>query len=205
MDVATALALIGATTVLVCIPGPNVALFVANTVERGFKHGVATVVGTTIGIAAQLAMVVVGFAFVLHFAAFAFGWLKWAGVAYLLYLGVQSWRQGRADALTAVRSEKALAKMFWQGFFLAIVNPKTLLFAAAFLPQFVSASADSFGALAMPAILYLSVVFVGDITWVTAAHSAKPLLSRLGRLRHRLTGALFIFCGLGLAVARAER
>ena len=76
MDPDAALALIGATAVLVAIPGPNVALIVANTIARGLRFGAMTAIGTTIGVAVQLAVVVLGLAALLEFAASAFMWLK---------------------------------------------------------------------------------------------------------------------------------
>lgn len=204
MDLSLALALAGATLVLVAIPGPNVALIVANTLARGFRFGAMTVFGTTIGVALQLAVVVLGLAALLELAASAFIWLKWAGVAYLLYLGVVSWRQGVEDLEDTAASRKPLRHLFWQGLLLATINPKTLLFNAAFLPQFVGSNAGS-GTLLTAAVIYLAVIFLGDLVWAATAQSARPLILKLGRLRHRLTGGLFFGSGIGLALARVER
>ena len=123
---------------LVVIPGPNVALIVANTLARGFRFGAMTVLGTTVGVALQLAAVVLGLAALLQFAAGLMIWVKWAGVAYLLYLGVTSWRCGAAEAPDVPAPSRAPTwTVFWQGLAMATINPKTLLFNAAFLPQFV--------------------------------------------------------------------
>lgn len=204
MELNSALALIGATLVLVAIPGPNVVLIIANTISHGLRFGAVTVLGTTIGVTLQLAVVVLGLAALLEFAASAFMWLKWAGVAYLLYLGVMAWRQGLEDTLDVAASRKPLKSLFWQGLLLATINPKTLLFNAAFLPQFVVPEAGSSSLLGVAA-LYLAVIFVGDMGWALTAQSARPMVVRLGRLRHRLTGCLFIGSGVGLALARVER
>ncbi|MGB3243652.1 MAG: LysE family translocator [Sulfitobacter sp.] len=204
MDFTVAMALIGGTSLLVAIPGPNVALIIANTLARGFRFGAVTVLGTTIGVALQLAVVVLGLAALLEFAASAFTWLKWAGVAYLLYLGVLSWRQGVEDMQDTSVSLKPLRGVFWQGLLLATINPKTLIFNAAFLPQFVSADAGTF-ALSAVAAIYLGVIFLGDLVWAASAHVARPIVTRLGRLRHRLLGGLFFGSGIGLAFARVDR
>ena len=204
MDTNAALTLIGATAILVVIPGPNVALIVANTIARGFRFGAMTVLGTTIGIAVQLAIVVLGLAALLEFAASAFTWLKWAGVAYLLYLGISSWRQGVEDLQETSASKRPLCALFWQGLLLAVVNPKTLLFDAAFLPQFVSMDAGS-APLMAAAVIYLGVLFLGDLIWAATAQSARPLILRLGRLRHRLTGFFFFGSGVGLALSHVDR
>lgn len=204
MELNSALALIGATLVLVAIPGPNVVLIIANTISHGLRFGAVTVLGTTIGVTLQLAVVVLGLAALLEFAASAFMWLKWAGVAYLLYLGLLAWRQGLEETLDVAASRKPLKSLFWQGLLLATINPKTLLFNAAFLPQFVIPEAGSSSLLGVAA-LYLAVIFVGDMSWALTAQSARPMVVRLGRLRHRLTGCLFIGSGVGLALARVER
>ncbi|MES0824972.1 LysE family translocator [Ruegeria sp. SCP11] len=193
-----------ATALLVAIPGPNVALIVANTLAFGFCFGAVTVLGTTIGVALQLAVVVLGLAVLLEFAASAFLWLKWVGVAYLLYLGIIAWRQGVADLEERKASGKPLKTLFWQGLFLATINPKTLIFNATFLPQFVAPGSGS-GALLVTAAIYLAVIFFGDLIWAASAQTARPLLAKLGRLRHKLTGVLLFGSGVGLALARVDR
>ena len=91
------LPLIIATTVLVMIPGPNVALIVANSLKSGFRMGVHTVLGTTVGVGLQLALVVLGLAAIVEVAAQALLWIKWAGVAYLVFLGIRTWREPAGD------------------------------------------------------------------------------------------------------------
>ena len=204
MEPHAAFALAGATALLVAIPGPNVALIVANTVARGFRFGAATVLGTTLGVAVQLALVVLGLTALVGFAASAFTWLKWLGVVYLIWLGVRAWRQG-AEALDARPAAATPARrLFWQGLLLATINPKTLLFNAAFLPQFVGPSAGV-ASLSAAAAIYLGMLLAGDMAWALSAHSAAPAIARLGRLRHRLTGGLLIGSGVGLALARTSR
>ena len=203
MEFGAALALVGATVLLVAIPGPNVALIIANTLTNGLRFGVVTVVGTTLGVALQLLLVVLGLALILETASSVFAWLRWAGVAYLLYLGILAWRQGVEEMRDTSATQKPLRVVFWQGVLLAMINPKTLLFNAAFLPQFVKTDSGS-TALLLAAILYLCVIMIGDLVWVVSAQSAKPVIAKLGRLRHRLTGCLFFGAGVGLALARVE-
>ncbi|KIC43595.1 homoserine lactone transporter [Ruegeria sp. ANG-S4] len=198
------LALIGATALLVAIPGPNVALIVANTLAYGFRFGVMTVLGTTIGVALQLVVIVLGLAALLQFAAAAFLWLKWIGVAYLVYLGVNAWRRGIVEFENRDAKLEPLKTLFWQGLLIATINPKTLIFNAAFLPQFVAAG-SGLSALLITAVIYLAVVMLGDLVWAVFAQTARPLLTTLGRLRHRLTGLLFLASGIGLALARVDR
>ncbi|MBW4710321.1 LysE family translocator [Roseobacter sp. YSTF-M11] len=204
MDLTSALLLAGATAALVAIPGPNVALFVANTLAYGARYGCATVLGTTLGVALQLAVVVLGLSAVIQVAANAMFWLKWAGVAYLIYLGLRAWRQGAEEFDQARAPGGSMRSLFWQGLFLAMANPKTLIFIAAFLPQFTG-TAPTTDRLVLVAVIYIFVVFAGDLLWVATARIASPLVARLGRLRHRLTGVLFLGSGIGLAMARVDR
>ena len=191
------IALALATAVLVMIPGPNVALIVANSLRYGLREGAATVLGTTLGVALQLALVIVGVAAMIEYAAAALGWIRWAGVAYLVFLGLAAWREppGRLDTV------EAQPTVFWRACVVAAMNPKTLLFNAAFLPQFVPAGAGTFELLLTVAV-FLSVLLAGDMLWATFANSARHLLYRYGWLRNRLTGAFLVAAGIGLALSR---
>lgn len=192
----TLVALIVATSILVIIPGPNVALIVANSLQYGFRMGVMTVLGTTAGITLQLVFVVGGMAALVELAAGALAWMRWAGVIYLIWLGIRTWRKPAAD----LEKITAAPVMFLRGCILAAVNPKTLLFNAAFLPQFVGGgSASQF---ALVGAVFLGVIFLGDLAWALFASSARKLLTRYSRLRNKITGVFLTTAGIGLALAR---
>jgi threonine/homoserine/homoserine lactone efflux protein len=186
-----------ATAILVAIPGPNVALIIANSLQYGFRQGATTVLGTTLGVALQLVLVVLGMAAVIEFAADLLTWIKWAGVVYLVYLGIRAWREPASD-LAEVGARPAV---FWRGCLIAALNPKTLLFNAAFLPQFLSAGAGV-GEFLLIAGIFLAVLLVGDLLWAVFATSARRLLSRYGKFRNRLTGSFLVAAGVGLALSR---
>ncbi|WP_310620447.1 LysE family translocator [Flexibacterium corallicola] len=204
MSLEMIMALIIATTALVAIPGPNVALITANTVKHGFRFGAVTVFGTTLGIAIQLSIVVLGLSALLAVVADAFLWVKWVGAAYLIFLGIKTWQEQTDTLETSKASTTPLHKLFWQGMAFAIVNPKTLIFNAAFLPQFVVGPDTSF-ALIQPALIYLLVMMVGDLCWAALARSATPLLKGMDHLRNKLAGGLFFISGVGLAMVRFEK
>ena len=193
-------ALAVAAAILVLIPGPNVALIVANSLRYGLRMGALTVLGTTAGVGLQLLLVVIGLAAVVEYAADALAWVRWAGVAYLVVLGIRTWNEP-ADSLDHVRAAPAV---FWRGCLLAAVNPKTLLFNAAFLPQFIVADTVSAAQLAIVAVVFLAVLLVGDLLWAVFASSARRLLSRYGEARNRLTGGFLVAAGIGLALSRRQ-
>lgn len=192
------LALVAATAVLVLIPGPNVALIVANSLKFGFRTGVYTALGTTAGVGLQLVLVVLGLAAVISIAADALTWIKWAGVAYLIYLGIRTWNEPASD----LGKVEAAPAMFWHGFLIAVLNPKILLFNAAFIPQFVGTADASVVRLWLVAAVFLTVLLAGDVLWAAFANSARKALVRCTNLRNRLTGALLTAAGIGLALAR---
>jgi threonine/homoserine/homoserine lactone efflux protein len=193
------MALSVATAILVLIPGPNVALIVANSLRFGLLEGAVTVFGTTLGVALQLGLVVVGMAALIEFAADALAWIRWAGVGYLVYLGFRTWRQ-TADELGSIDAKPAV---FWRACMIAAINPKTLIFNAAFLPQFLSKGAGA-GQILLLAAIFLSVLLLGDLLWATFASSARRLLIRYGRFRNRLTGGFLVAAGIGLAFSRRD-
>lgn len=195
---ANLVALAVATTILVAIPGPNVALIVANSLRYGFTNGAATALGITLGTALQLVAVIAGLAAIVELAAHALTWIRWAGVAYLLYLGVRTWSKPAED----IRSIRAMPAMFWRGFMIAAVNPKTLLFIAAFLPQFVVPNGGIAGQLVVVGAVFLGVLLAGDVVWAYGAASARRVFDRYARLRNRVTGGFLVAAGLGLALAR---
>ncbi len=188
--------LVLATAVLVMIPGPNVALIVANSLRYGIRMGVMTVVGTTAGVAAQLALVVIGLAAVVEFAADTLVWIRWAGVVYLVWLGIRMWREPVAES----QEVEAAPAMFWRGCLLAVLNPKILLFNAAFVPQFVGDGSTA--QFALVATVFVGVLFVGDVLWALFANSARQLLRRNALWRNRITGIFLAAAGIGLAFSR---
>ena len=172
------------------------ALIVANSLGCGLRMGVVTVLGTTLGVALQLAAVVVGVAAVVEIAAEALSWIRWAGVAYLIWLGIRTWREPAGN----LAEISAAPVIFWRGCLVAALNPKTLLFNAAFLPQFVSTGAVD--ELAVVAGVFLAVLFAGDILWAIFANSARHLLDKYSQTRNRITGGFLIAAGIGLALSR---
>jgi threonine/homoserine/homoserine lactone efflux protein len=196
------LAFIAAVTVLMLIPGPNVALIVANSVAHGAKYGLLTVAGTASAMALQLTLTAMGMTELLGAAGHWFGWLRWAGVAYLLYLGITQWRAPPVD-LTKTRPErKSDRAIFMRAWLVSLTNPKTLLFYGAFFPQFINKGHSVLGQLILLSVVFLVVAVVVDGGWALMAARARGLLARRGKLRNRVSGGLLIGAGLGLASVR---
>jgi threonine/homoserine/homoserine lactone efflux protein len=203
MEPQTWLAFVAATVVLILIPGPNVTLLVANSLTYGPRRALVTLAGTSTAIALQLLVVALGMTSLIPVLADSFGWLRWLGAAYLLYLGIQQWRAAPL-ALDDVEARPITAKLFWQGMLVSATNPKTLLFYAAFLPQFIDPQAAVGPQMALLCTTFLVIATVLDGGYVLVAGRARGWLRdrKRARLRNRLTGALLMATGLGLALAR---
>jgi homoserine/homoserine lactone efflux protein len=198
------LAFVAASAVLMAIPGPNVALIVAGSLERGPRFGLATVAGTSAAMVVQLALVALGMAEVLGALGRWFEWLRWAGVAYLVYLGLKSWFAKPEDLTKARPKEISPRRALTRGFLVSLTNPKTLFFYGAFFPQFVAQRAPLGPQLAILCTSFLAVALVMDSGWALLAGRLKGLLAGRGRLRHRLTGGALIAAGIGLAARRTS-
>jgi len=131
-----------AVTVLMLIPGPNVALIVANSVAYGTRQGLLTVAGTASAMLVQLALTALGMTAALTALAGWIEWVRWAGVAYLLWLGVRQWRAPPTDLSLTRAQPRASGQIYLRGVVVSATNPKTLIFYGAFFPQFVTANAD---------------------------------------------------------------
>jgi threonine/homoserine/homoserine lactone efflux protein len=193
---------IAAVTVLMLVPGPNVALIVANSVAHGPRYGLLTVAGTSTAMVLQLALVALGMTQFLGVLGSWFELLRWIGVAYLIYLGVAQWRAAPVD-LTRTRPErKSPRAMFTRALLVSMTNPKTLLFYGAFFPQFVSAGRDFVPQVALLSATFVAIAVLVDGSWALAAARARHLLATRGRLRNRIAGGMLIGAGAALAAAR---
>ena len=128
--------------------------------------------------------------------------LRWIGVVYLLYLGVETLRRPPVD-LAATRPDlKSTRQIYFKGVLVSLTNPKTLLFFGAFLPQFVDAKSNAISQLALLSVTFIVLCTMVDVTWALAAGRARPLLVRAGRWTNRITGGVLITAAAALALAR---
>lgn len=188
-------------------PGPAVVYIVARTLAQGRACGLASVLDVALGNRSNALGAALGLAAVFAVSSAAFTAVKWAGAAYLVYLGIRMWRTALpvADA-TPQRLAQPLRRVFRDGFMVALLNPKTTLFFAAFLPQFMDAHGNP-----LMQTVALGGVFVGiacctDVLYVLMASLVAPRLRRAawsGRRGNRFAGTSFI--GLGLLAVMGTR
>ncbi len=123
-----------ATVILMLIPGPNVSVIVANSVSHGTRYGMLALAGTASATLVQLTLVGFGMAAAMSALADWFGLIRWAGVAYLIVLGIRQWRAPVAAPGEADARPRSLRAIWLRGLVVAATNPKTLLFYGAFFP-----------------------------------------------------------------------
>jgi threonine/homoserine/homoserine lactone efflux protein len=196
------LAFAAAVTLLMLIPGPNVALIVANSVTYGVRHGLATVAGTVAAQALSLALVTAGLTTLLEFFGFWFGWLRWIGAAYLVWLGIQQWHAPVRDLGSVAPQKKSHGPLFLQAFLVSLVNPKTLIFYGAFFPQFITLDGNVALQAGILSLVFLVIALLVDSGWALTAAKARGLLASRGRLGNRLAGGILVGAGAALALLR---
>lgn len=202
MTIELYLAFVAATALLVLTPGPMVAYLVATTLSHGLRHGLMALIGSAAASAVQLAVVVAGLSLILTAASEFFVWIKWIGVAYLAYLGVKALRQPADELEPAAAIHRSERRTVAEAFLVNLTNPKGLLFHGAFLPLFVSPSAPATPQLVVLAVTFVVVAAVLDGCWAVFAARLKPVLARIGRWRHRITGGVLLGAAAGLAFVR---
>lgn len=198
------LAYLLAAAALIVMPGPIVSLVIAQSLSHGRRTGLTVVAGAQVGTALLIAIGAIGLTTLLTFLAGVFEYVRWAGVAWLVYLGIKHWRAAlRAAGDPTIELEPGRS-VFWQGFLVGATNPKTVLFYAAFFPQFLDPALPAAPQLFFMSVGFLAVAIVLDGGYALLAGQIRPLLAgrRQVRIRNGLTGSLLIGTGIGLALMR---
>lgn len=196
-------AFVVATTIMIALPGPSVLLTVAHSISFGWRHALSTVAGATMGIAVQLIVAAIGLTSLLNAVAEAFEWLRWAGAAYLVYLGVRQWRSA-GEPLRFVTASVSRTNLCVQGLVITIPNPKSLIFIAAFLPQFIDTARPLGLQFAFIVPTFLVITFAVTSVWALVAGNVSGYLKHQKAFQSvsRTAGGLMIIAGMGLALAR---
>lgn len=194
------LAFCAAAAALIAMPGPMVALILANSVDRGLKGGLLTVAGSATAMALHLALVTAGLAALLARAGGLVFWIKWAGAAYLLVLGLQALLKAPRTATTAPADAKPERRIFGEAFLLGVSHPKTLLFYVAFFPAFVDPARPAGPQIALLSATFFTIAVAGDGAWAFAASGARGVLVRAGRWTHVATGVVLIAAACAMAL-----
>ena len=203
MELHVYLAFVVATTIMIALPGPSVLLTVAHSISFGWRPAISTVAGETMGIAVQLLIAAIGLTSLLNVVADAFVWLRWAGAAYLFYLGIRQWLSA-SEPVAFDSSSVSKKNLFVQGLVITIPNPKSLIFIAAFLPQFIDTARPLGLQFTIIVPTFLVITFTVTSVWALAAGKASGFVQSRRAFQSvlRAAGGLMIVAGTGLALAR---
>jgi threonine/homoserine/homoserine lactone efflux protein len=194
-----------AAFVLIVIPGPSVLFEISRSVALGRRAGLATVAGNAAGEMVQAAAVAIGIGSIIQRSQPLFTVVKVIGVGYIILLGIRALRDRRSlsralDTAVVPRSDR---RIFLEGFVVGATNPKSLVFFAAVLPQFVVAESGFVAAqLAVLGFVFVLIALLSDSAWVFVAGTARDWFARSPRRLEVVGGAggpMMIAVGVRLA------
>lgn len=193
------LAFLLASLVLAATPGPGVVFVVTRTLAQGRRAGLASVAGVALGNLGNALGAAIGLATLFALSSLAFTVVQYAGSAYLVWLGVQALRAPAAAEDQHAPPPQTAARIVRDGALVALLNPKTALFFAAFLPQFIDPQSSAMVQSVLLGSSFVVLAACTDTAYVLAAHAASRLLGniRRGALLGRYLSAA-VFLGLGM-------
>ena len=196
---------------IIVIPGPSVMFVVGRALSLGRRAALLTVAGNATGFYAQVMLVALGLGAVVERSVALFTAIKLIGAAYLVWVGVQAIVHRRSNASIAVEVDgvdvATHRSLFVDGFVVGVANPKTIVFFAAILPQFVQTGGAPAGVQMLAlGVIFAAIALVSDSVWGLAAGTARQWFARSPR-RLELVGAAggVAIVGLGLRLAFTSR
>ena len=181
-------------------PGPNGLLALTHGALHGRRKALYTIFGGATGFIAVIALSMFGIGALLKTSLMWLTVMKWAGGAYLVWLGIQIWRSPPigVDVPRAVIDARTGGSLFRQGLLSALTNPKALLFFTAFLPQFIDPARGLFMQFVVMAGTFAATEIATEAFIASMAHRISPWLRRVGRRFNQACGGLFVVIGAAL-------
>ena len=189
-----------ASAIMLAIPGPTILLVVSYALGHGRKTALATVSGVALGDFTAMTASLFGLGAVLATSAALFTVLKWIGGAYLIWLGIKLWRApviGEPVADNDNLPEEKSLKIFLHAYVVTALNPKSIVFFVAFVPQFLNPALPFFGQMAIMEATFLVLAILNASTYALLAHAARGLIRKASvqRAVNRTGGTLLIAAG----------
>jgi threonine/homoserine/homoserine lactone efflux protein len=203
----TWLAFAAASAVLLVIPGPTILLVVSYALGQGWRTALPMAVGVALGDFSAMTLSMLGLGALLAASAAVFIGLKWVGAAYLVWLGIKLWRAGgtldarpRTDRVSALR-------MMGHAWLVTALNPKSITFFVAFLPQFIDPKIDFGRQMAIFETTFLTLAFANAFGYALVASRARALVRnpRAIAVINRIGGSLLIGAGVATVTIRGAQ
>jgi threonine/homoserine/homoserine lactone efflux protein len=198
-----------AAFLIIIVPGPSVLFVVSRGVALGRRAALATVLGNAVGALSQGVLVAFGLGAIVSRSVVLYTVIKFCGAAYLVWLGVKSFRERRklAGTFDVAVEPKAVSRIIREGYIVGITNPKIVIFFSAVLPQFVDRGRGSVTAQMLVLLgVFTSIAFISDGAWGLLAGSVRRWFTGSPRRLERLVGAGGLtIMGLGVRLALTGR
>ncbi|MDT8343962.1 MAG: LysE family translocator [Thermohalobaculum sp.] len=195
-----------ASAVMLAIPGPTVMLVISYALGYGRRSGLATVPGVTLGDFTAMTVSLAGAGAVLATSATLFTALKLAGAAYLFWLGLKLWRAAPQPVGVPGGAQVPgdLRRMFWNSYAVTALNPKSIVFFVAFVPQFIDPAAPLLAQVVILEATFLALAALNIALWAVMVGAMRARFRRNSTLRlvNRLGGGLLMAAGALTAVVR---
>jgi threonine/homoserine/homoserine lactone efflux protein len=199
------LAFVAASAILVLIPGPTVLLVVSYALGQGWRTALPMAVGVALGDFTAMTLSILGIGALLMASATLFTVLKFAGAAYLVYLGIRLFRAGGTLDAAARTGRSSAARMLGHAWLVTTLNPKGIAFFVAFLPQFLNPHGDFWTQMLIFEATFLVLAFANALGYALVASRARKLVRNpraIGAV-NKTGGALLVGAGLATAAVRS--
>ena len=199
------LAFVAACIALALLPGPIVTLLIANGLRHGTRAALTNILGVQAGLVIVIGVLAVGLTSLMATMGYWFDWVRFAGAAYLVWLGIKLIRSPVEGVKTDAPPPPPRGGFFLQGFLVALSNPKLLVFFGAFIPQFMDMSKYHVSQVALLGVTFMVIAGLTDATYALLAGRARLFFSKQRtRLVSRISGGFMIGGGIWLALTRAR-
>jgi homoserine/homoserine lactone efflux protein len=205
MSIETWLAFVAASAVLLIIPGPTILLVISYALGRGMRAALPVAVGVALGDFTAMTLSLLGLGALLATSALLFTIFKWAGAAYLVWLGIALWRAGARLEVQGRKDEAPAFGMLGHAWLVTALNPKSITFFIAFLPQFIDPTVGFWNQMLIFEATFLGLAFANAIGYGLIASRARGLVQnqRAIGIFNRVGGSLLIGAGLAAASVRS--
>jgi threonine/homoserine/homoserine lactone efflux protein len=205
MSIETWLAFVAASAVLLIIPGPTILLVISYALGRGMRAALPVAVGVALGDFTAMTLSLLGLGALLATSALLFTIFKWAGALYLVWLGIGLWRAGAGLQVEGRKDEAPAFSMLGHAWLVTALNPKSITFFIAFLPQFIDPTIGFWNQMFIFEATFLGLAFANAIGYGLIASRARGLVQnrRVIGIFNRVGGSLLIGAGLAAASVRS--
>ena len=205
MSLQVYLAFVAACIGLALLPGPIVTLLIANGLRHGTRAALTNIAGVQAGMVIVVGVLAVGLTSLMATMGYWFDWVRFAGAAYLVWLGIKLVRSPVEGIKDDAPPPPPRGGFFLQGFLVALSNPKLLLFFGAFIPQFMDMNKDHLSQVILLGVTFMVLAGLTDGIYALLAGRVRTILSaKRTRLVSRISGGFMIGGGIWLALTRAR-